>query len=112
MDDGLGDDDRMEGDDDVDNNDSEDHSPHHPKCQHYNPLQWLILQFNKKLNECCNCNLQGLPSLYCDSQSFWFPIPFPFFILSYSQLAPQDLMIAHFFLWIVMDTGVLWGVLD
>jgi hypothetical protein len=98
MEDGLGGDDSDEGVDDEEESEEGDDTPT-KKRRHYNPPKWLMDQFNQKLNECRSRDAQGLPALYHQNCTFWFPTPSPFFLLTRPHISPEGLMIARFFLW-------------
>lgn len=95
MEDGLGGDELP----DDDEEEFEDDDAQTKKRRRYNPPTWLMNQFNQKLEECRRRDAQGLPALYRDNCTFWFPIPSPFFLLRGSSISPEGLMIARFFLW-------------
>lgn len=63
--------------------------------------EWLLSEFQARVSEsgANHRNAQGLPPLYCEKQSFWFPRPSSFFILERGDLSPQKLYNPRFFLW-------------
>ena len=95
MGDGLGEDD-VYGDDDH-----EELDPHTSQAGERRPLPpWLKDGFNAKVNESARSHRgpDGLPPLYRDHQTFWFPCPSTFFLLR-NSVSPQDLYNPRFFLW-------------
>lgn len=99
MEDGLG-----SGDEEEDDEEEDEDTTQSNKRRQCNLPMWLMKQFNQRLEECRIRNAQGLPALYYNNKTFWFPTPSPFFLLGHPDISPQDLMIARFFLW---DPGVL-----
>ena len=63
------------------------------------PPDWLIAQFQQKIEECHDRDAQGLPPLYRNLRTFWFPTPSSFFLLRQIHVTPQSLFKARFFLW-------------
>jgi hypothetical protein len=112
MEDGLGDEDDMRDDGATSNvneidpgmeyaGDVEEEDPVRASSQtRRRPLpDWLMAEFRQKVKESNNRDAQGLPPLYRDFQTFWFPRPSPFFILNKLHVSPQQLMLPRFFLW-------------
>ncbi|KAG6876058.1 hypothetical protein C0992_001133 [Termitomyces sp. T32_za158] len=63
---------------------------------------WLKDTFEKHIRDSGSINRipDGLPPLYCDQQTFWFPKPSTFFLLQdIDNLSPQKIYKAQFFLW-------------
>ena len=95
MGDGLGEDDQCD-DEDYDGPD-----PSLGKARERRlPPPWLKLAFDQKVNESARSHRgpDGLPPLYRDHRTFWFPRPSTFFLLR-SSVSPQDLYNPRFFLW-------------
>ncbi|KAF5370456.1 hypothetical protein D9615_009773 [Tricholomella constricta] len=95
LEDGAGEDD--DGDEDKDAN-SEPRAqsskvPLHPLAP------WILKDFNKYVKESQNRGPDGLPPLYCDHQTFWFPQQATFFILKDDDISPQKFYDRRFFLW-------------
>ncbi|KAJ3571468.1 hypothetical protein NP233_g3731 [Leucocoprinus birnbaumii] len=91
--DGIGDDDV--GDDDGNVDDLEEA----PKSCRPLPL-WLINAFNARVKEANDRGPDGLPPLYRDHRTFWFPWQSSFFVAQSSMhTSPSDLFQPLFFLW-------------
>ncbi|KAG6875262.1 hypothetical protein C0992_004529 [Termitomyces sp. T32_za158] len=93
--DGIGDED--DGDDDEG---EEDHAHLHSNRRHPLPA-WLQDAFDACVDQSSrkNCGADGLPPLYRDHQTFWFPRPSPYFQLRKPKITPQDLYRCDIFLW-------------
>ncbi|KAF8180079.1 hypothetical protein BJ912DRAFT_855402 [Pholiota molesta] len=61
--------------------------------------EWLSAEFQAKVKESNTRGQDGLPPLYRDHQTFWFPQKSTFFLLRQSTPAPQLLYNPRFFLW-------------
>jgi hypothetical protein len=60
---------------------------------------WLLDAFNVRVEESKHRNAQGLPPLYANYQSFWFPQKSTAFMLNRLRVSPPDLYNPRFFLW-------------
>ncbi|KAF8186024.1 hypothetical protein BJ912DRAFT_852498 [Pholiota molesta] len=60
---------------------------------------WLLSEFQAKVKESNTRGQDGLPPLYRDHQTFWFPQKSTFFLLQQSNPTPQLLYNPRFFLW-------------
>ncbi|KAF8971765.1 hypothetical protein BDZ97DRAFT_1650519, partial [Flammula alnicola] len=69
------------------------------RAQRHPQPQWLLSAFQQKVDECRNRDARGLPPLYRDLQTFWFPCLSPYFILRRDHVSPANLMLPRFFLW-------------
>ncbi|EDR06014.1 uncharacterized protein LACBIDRAFT_302278 [Laccaria bicolor S238N-H82] len=103
--DGLGDEDEfsIEGDEADDERDPgeedagmQDMTGLHPRRPM--PL-WLRDAFKLKVTKSAQRNKKGLPPLYANHQTFWFPQPSTFFILQWKVVSPQNLYNPKFTLW-------------
>lgn len=103
-DDGLGDglgveDDEGDSDDDVGCNNNGPASSSPPQLRRPLP-HWLQDAFQQKVNESSRRDARGLPPLYADHQTFWFPQKSAYFILERTpHVSPPDLYNPRFFLW-------------
>lgn len=103
--DGLGDEDEFdvegdEVDDERDPGEEDAGAPNttgpHPQCPM--PL-WLRDAFKMKVMESAQHNEKGLPPLYANHQTFWFPQSSTFFIVQQKGVSPQNLYNPQFALW-------------
>jgi hypothetical protein len=109
MEDGLGNEDDMQDDDGpasdankdpgMEYAGAEDGSDNSRRPQRRPLPDWLMAEFQLKVKDSNNRDAQGLPPLYRDSQTFWFPRAAPFFVLRKFRVSPQELMLPRFFLW-------------
>lgn len=60
---------------------------------------WLQQAFEARLAESDNRGQDGLPPLYRDHKTFWFPRRSTFFLLNEAYPTPQSLYNPRFFLW-------------
>ncbi|KAJ7213648.1 hypothetical protein B0H12DRAFT_1275445, partial [Mycena haematopus] len=62
--------------------------------------KWLETQFKERLAEAAE-RIDGVPALYCQLKTFWFPVADAFFSLQHDieSVTPQKLYQAAFFLW-------------
>ncbi|KXN83660.1 hypothetical protein AN958_01227 [Leucoagaricus sp. SymC.cos] len=97
--DGLGDDDDGDDDDDEESGDWGGDSNVRPKRKRHALVEWLRLAFEQRRVEARQRGPDGLPVLYRDNKTFWFPRPSAFFLLKYPNLTPQLLFNPRFFLW-------------
>ncbi len=100
MEDGIGEDDV--GDDDGDDgvgDDSAQRTPQATKSRSRCLPTWLEVEFKHHLEESSQRGVDGLPPLYRNHQTFWFPRPTTWFRLSTPSLTPQALYDYRFFLW-------------
>jgi len=65
--------------------------------------KWLLKPFKAQVAESSapHCDANGLPPLYSNHKTFWFPHPLTFFFLNPASTTttPQDLFNPQFFLW-------------
>ncbi|KAF6749915.1 hypothetical protein DFP72DRAFT_818260, partial [Ephemerocybe angulata] len=98
--DGIGDDDEEEWDDEDDGNgdDEVDRARVNPRSR--KPLRpWLLEKFNSCAAQAADRNSQGLPRLYWQNRTFWFPQESSYFLLRFQKPSPQALYNPRFFLW-------------
>ena len=74
----------------------EDETGNKTKSRHRPPPSGRIREKSRKLSL---SRLRWLAIPYRNRHTFWFPTPSPFFLLRYSTLSPEDLLIPRFFLW-------------
>ncbi|KAJ6546376.1 hypothetical protein B0H10DRAFT_2243630 [Mycena sp. CBHHK59/15] len=99
---GVGDD-----DEESDNEERGDDHPDPAHADHPRPRRtarklpkWLQSQFDTKVNESKVRGEDGLPALYRDHKTMWFPVEDPYFATrDHDSLAPEKLYHAAFFLW-------------
>ncbi|KAF5381364.1 hypothetical protein D9615_008300 [Tricholomella constricta] len=60
---------------------------------------WISKDFNTYIKESQNRGPDGLPPLYRDHQTFWFPQRATFFTLKDDDISPQKLYDRRYFLW-------------
>jgi hypothetical protein len=98
MGDGVGEDD-CGGDNDQDDTDDAPDSTGPANKRRTLPY-WLKNAFDIKVDESARNSRgpDGLPPLYRDHKTFWFPQPSTFFLLR-NSVSPQDLYNPRFFLW-------------
>ncbi|KAJ7488604.1 hypothetical protein B0H11DRAFT_2230137 [Mycena galericulata] len=109
LDDGLGlnddDDEGIEPDEGEDRSetiaDTSQPRPSQPRPSPHPVPDWIQLQFEAKVRESAPRGDDGLPLLYREHKTFWFPVEDPFFSLrdNIELLTPQSLYQASFFLW-------------
>ncbi|KAG6826161.1 hypothetical protein H0H92_000919 [Tricholoma furcatifolium] len=93
------------GDDDADGYDNDEESTGSSSTPPVLPRSlpnWLKTVFDAHVNASSDRSQNGLPSLYREHQTFWFPKQDTFFLLrnfSYTDLAPQKIYNPQFFLW-------------
>ncbi|KAF6741970.1 hypothetical protein DFP72DRAFT_1179861 [Ephemerocybe angulata] len=103
--DGIGSDDEEEWDDsdDDDGSGDEEHGDGaraHAKPRSQKPLRpWLLEKFNSCVAQAADRNSEGLPRLYWEHRTFWFPQASEYFLLRYQKPSPQVLYNPRFFLW-------------
>jgi hypothetical protein len=106
IEDGIGEDDEDEEDDDMEDTDS----PHLSRRLPIRPLPpWLKDAFNQRVEESKIRGQDGLPALYRDHKTFWFPRPSTFFLLKDQNLSPQQIYSYDMFLWdpmALVDGGI------
>lgn len=86
------------GDEDED----EDEDEVAPKSKFSSPWPlpiWLKTAFELRVEELSHRGSDGLPPLYRDHQTFWFPRPATYFLLQNSSPSPQHLYQYDLFLW-------------
>jgi len=88
-------DDDNEADDDLD----EPETPPSSSRQRRPFPVWLMDQFNARHEESKSRNADGLPPLYSDYETFWFPQKLSFFFLRRQSCSPLQLYNPQFFLW-------------
>ncbi|KAG9223671.1 hypothetical protein CCMSSC00406_0008554 [Pleurotus cornucopiae] len=94
VDDGLGE------EEDIDEGGEEALASDKGKKPHNRRLPpWLQGEFEHHLAESSKRASDGLPALYRDHQTFWFPRPATFFRLQEKSISPQILYNYQFFLW-------------
>jgi hypothetical protein len=95
--DGLGEeDDEPDNDDEADEPDANRPEP----ASSRRPLPaWLLEPFKAKLEESKRRDEHGLPPLYANHGTFWFPQKSTFFILRQHHFSPPELYNPRFFLW-------------
>jgi hypothetical protein len=103
LNDGAGEEDHFDDDSDDESDDPNANTSHghsaKSRIRHQLP-NWLREQFNRHLEESNGRERGGLPPLYRDHQTFWFPKPSPYFALqNVNVLSPHKLFHADFFLW-------------
>lgn len=92
--DGLGEEDE---DDDNDDDDGMD-QPSQPR-RFLRPMpSWLEKPFRRHLSDSSNRNAQGLPPLYAEHKTFFFPKPSTYFLLR-DGVTPEKLLNPQFVLW-------------
>lgn len=99
---GLGEEDEPElVDDELDDEEEEETAAEDmgiPHARHPLPT-WLYDNFKAKVAESGRRNDKGLPPLYANHDTFWFPRPSTFFILQRNGVSPPLLYNPRFFLW-------------
>ncbi|KAJ7254273.1 hypothetical protein C8J57DRAFT_1658439 [Mycena rebaudengoi] len=99
LNDGVGDEDLDEDHDEDDDNPSPE-SASHPRRTARPLATWLHIQFKARVAESSERGSDGLPPLYREGKTFWFPREDPYFSLKkISELTPEKLFHAQFFLW-------------
>ena len=65
------------------------------------PPKWLFEPFKARVAESSTPyrDANGLPPLYANHKTFWFPQPSTFFLLKQASTTPQHLFNPQFFLW-------------
>ncbi|KIM37653.1 hypothetical protein M413DRAFT_49570, partial [Hebeloma cylindrosporum] len=103
--DGLGEEDEVpdEGDeaDDEEDSQQEGNSSSRTKSTRRPLPKWLLELFNARVAESSTPyrNADGLPPLYANHKTFWFPQSSTFFFLKQTSTTPQQLFNPRFFLW-------------
>jgi hypothetical protein len=90
--------DELDDEEDVEGDETAAEDMAMPHARHALPT-WLYDDFKAKVTESGRRNDKGLPPLYADLKTFWFPRPSTFFILQHNNISPQLLYNARFFLW-------------
>jgi hypothetical protein len=96
IEDGIGDDDEEDEDDEDEVGDIDSSRKGLP----VRPLPaWLKDAFNQRVEESKLRGQDGLPALYRDHKTFWFPRPSTFFLLKDKSISPQQIYSYDMFLW-------------
>jgi hypothetical protein len=80
--------DELDDEEDVEGNETAAEDMAMPHARHALPT-WLYDDFKVKVTESGRRNDKGLPPLYADLKTFWFPRPSTFFILQHNNISPQ-----------------------
>ncbi|KAJ6560523.1 hypothetical protein DFH09DRAFT_1316542 [Mycena vulgaris] len=91
LNDGIGtgdDDEESDSEEEGDDPDPANSNHPHPRRTARQLPHWLQGQFNAKVNESKSRGSDGLPSLYRDHHTFWFPLDNPYF-------ATREITVAH-----------------
>ena len=91
-------DDEIDDEDDVGREETGSEDTAMPHARRALP-PWLYDDFKAKVTESGHRNDKGLPPLYADHETFWFPRPSTFFVLRRNNVSPQLLYNPRFFLW-------------
>ncbi|EDR10701.1 uncharacterized protein LACBIDRAFT_324541 [Laccaria bicolor S238N-H82] len=96
----LGAEDDPQDDDDEANEDLDEPETPPSSSRPRQPLPvWLMDQFNARREELKGHDANGLPPLYSDNETFWFPQKSTFFFLQQQSCSPPQLYNPRFFLW-------------